>query len=118
GNVLTFRHLTSSQKAACAYVKALTALEDGDTQACIAELQRAAALARESADLELLCKVQMKLLVVVADLSGPDAAAPVLSELRRTTTNLGDAQSAAAVHVFVAEMEARKGLFNSAAQHL
>jgi tetratricopeptide (TPR) repeat protein len=110
--------LTERQKARAAYVDSSIVLEDGDTQRAIKQLQRAAEVARDAPDLELLCKVQMRLLLVIADLSGPDAAAPILSELRRTATMLGDVQSTAAVHVFVAEMEARKGLFHSAERHL
>ena len=112
------KQLTDSQKAICEYVSAHLDLEYGDTQRAIARLQRATSLARDAHDLELLCKAQMKLLVVIADVSGPDAATPILSELRRNTANLGEPHTSAAVHVFVAEMEARRGVFQSAQRHL
>jgi transcriptional regulator with PAS, ATPase and Fis domain/tetratricopeptide (TPR) repeat protein len=115
---VTTRQLTSSQKGICEYVASHLDLEDGETKSAVAHLQRATSLARDAHDLELLCKAQMKLLVVIADISGPDAAAPILSELRRNTVNLADPHTSAAVHVFVAEMEARRGLFQSAQRHL
>jgi transcriptional regulator with PAS, ATPase and Fis domain/tetratricopeptide (TPR) repeat protein len=112
------KQLTASHRATCEYLTGHIDLEDGDTQRAVGRFQRAASLARGTDDLELLCRVQMKLLVVVADVSGPDAAAPILSDLRHSTTRLGDPHTTAALHVFVAEMEARRGLLHSAQKHL
>ncbi len=112
------KQLTSTQRATCHYVAGSLLLEQGDTEAATRHLQRAVSLARQSDDLELLCNVQLKFLGLVADLSGPDAAAPILSELRRNTIRLGNPYATAGVHVFVAQMEASRGLFLSAHRHL
>src|SRR5207247_982628 len=102
----------------CDYVISHIFREQGDTAAAIARLQHAASSARDAGDLELLSRAQLKLFLIVADLSGSDAAAPILAELRRLTARLGIPETTAAVHVFVAQIEASKGLFHSAQRHL
>src|SRR6266536_114668 len=115
---LKSKHLTTSQRATCEYVIGRILLERSNRLAAITRLQRAASLARHGGDLELLCEVQMRLLVLVSDHSGPDAAVPILAELRRNTVTLGDTQTTAGLHAFVAEMEASRGLLHSAQRHL
>src|SRR6266487_6640810 len=60
---LKSKHLTTNQRATCEYVIGRILLERSDRQAAITRLQRAASLARQGGDLELLCEVQMRLLV-------------------------------------------------------
>jgi DNA-binding NtrC family response regulator len=117
-SLLRSHQLTNSQRSNSEYVLSHIALEQGDTPGALAHLQRAASLARGANDLEALCKIQMRLMMVVADLSGPDAAAPILAELRRYTIALGDPQTTAAAHIFVAETEAKRGQFESANRHI
>jgi transcriptional regulator with PAS, ATPase and Fis domain/tetratricopeptide (TPR) repeat protein len=116
--LLESKQLTNSQRATCHYVVGSLFLEQGDTEGATAHLQRSISFARQTEDLELLCNVQIKQLGLVADLSGPDAATPVLSELRMNAIRLGDPYVTAAVHTFVAQMDASRGLFRSAERHL
>src|SRR6266511_2726368 len=67
---LKSKHLTISQRARCEYVISRILLERNDMQEAITQLQRAASLARQGGDLELLCEVQMRLLVLVSLYSG------------------------------------------------
>ena len=52
-----------------------------------------------------------------ANRSDTDTAAPILSELRTNSIRLGDPRVLAALHVFVAEIEAKRGLTISARTH-
>src|SRR5262245_23691463 len=116
--LLDSRQLTAAQDALCHYVEGSILLEQGDTEFARAHLQRSIAMARKGEDVELLCSVQLKFLGLVADLSGPDAAGPILSEIRRNAILAGSPYTTAAVHIFVAQMEASRSLFRSAHQHL
>jgi tetratricopeptide (TPR) repeat protein len=118
GRLLESKQLTNSQRATCHYVVGSLLLEQGDSEGATAHLQRSISFARQAEDLELLCNVQIKQLGLVSDLSGPDAATPVLSELRLNAIRLGDPFVTASVHTFVAQMDASRGLFRSAERHL
>ena len=111
------RELSASQRSLCEYAIGRTALEAGDTDSGVAHLQRAISFAKEGNDLERLCWTQIALLLVLADRSGPQAAVPLLAELRLTTLKHGDPQTVAALHLFVGEMEAKYGRFDSAQRH-
>jgi tetratricopeptide (TPR) repeat protein len=117
GRLFESKQLTNSQRATCHYVVGSLLLEQGDTEGAAAHLQRSISHARQTEDLELLCNVQIKQLGLVSDLSGPDAATPVLSELRLNAIRLGDPFVTAGVHTFVAQMDASRGLFRSAERH-
>jgi hypothetical protein len=47
---------------------------------------------------------------VVSERSGPDAVTALLAEVRQLATKLGDPHITAALHLFVGEMEAKRGL--------
>jgi DNA-binding NtrC family response regulator/tetratricopeptide (TPR) repeat protein len=109
--------LTPTQRAKWENIFGRLLLESGDTDAGTARLQHAAMLASKAADLALACSIDCKLLSVVSERSGPEAATPLLSELRRATTRLGDAHATAQLHLLVAEMEATRGSFDRTQQH-
>jgi DNA-binding NtrC family response regulator/tetratricopeptide (TPR) repeat protein len=100
------------------YVIGRVSLENGRTDEGLNHLQRALSLSAAGTDLRLWCWVQSSLMVIVGDRSGPDAAAPLLAELRRNVTKLGDPQSTARLHLFVGEMDARQGRLDSAIRHV
>ena len=56
-------------------------------------------------------------MAVVSERSGPGAAAALLAEVRQLATNLGDSHVTAKLHLFVAEMEAKRGLLENARRH-
>ena len=60
----------------------------------------------------------MSLLLAVSDSLGPNAAAPILSDLRSDAMKLGDPHVLAALHAAVAKTEAKRGLFDAARSHL
>jgi DNA-binding NtrC family response regulator/tetratricopeptide (TPR) repeat protein len=57
-------------------------------------------------------------LSIISEKSGPEAAIPLLGDLRRTTTKIGDPEMTGQLHLFVAEMEAKRGLLDSAVRHV
>src|SRR6185369_14023694 len=92
--------------------------EEGDTESSQAHLQRAVALAAKANDLHRKCWANLWLLTLVADRTGPDAALPILSEIRSDVIKLGDSRLMSAFHAFAAQMDAKRGLFRSALLHV
>jgi transcriptional regulator with PAS, ATPase and Fis domain/tetratricopeptide (TPR) repeat protein len=95
----------------------LIALNNGYSSDAVTRFKRAISLAHEIQDFERKCWFQLRLLVTVADLAGPDKPAPVLAELRSTATKLGLRHISAGLHIMVGEMEAKRGLLASAEWH-
>ena len=89
-------------------------MDEGETGPALAHLQRAVALASKDGNLRRKCWANLWLLTLVADRSGPDAAAPILSEIRKDVIQLGDARVMSALHAFAAQIDAKRGLFRSA----
>ncbi len=116
-SLLSGGKLSLPQKSACEQVLGTAALEGGDIDGAVAHFQRAAEFAREGKDIKRLCRSHNSLTVVVSDRSGPDAAAPLLGEMRSNVTSLGDPHETAALHLYVGEMEGRRGLLHSAQGH-
>ena len=56
-------------------------------------------------------------MVTLAGRSGPSAAVPILAATRLNVIRLGDPLLSAALHIFVGEMEAKRGLLESASRH-
>src|SRR4051812_18331479 len=110
--------LTANQRARCENVLGRILVEDGHTDEGAELLQRALALATKVGDLRLACGIQCKLLSVVSERSGPDAATPLLAELRRATTKLGLPHATAQLHLLIAEMEATRGAVETAIRHV
>ncbi len=111
------RDLTAADRSACELVLARLEWEHANTDSVIVHLQRSIALASQVGDLERLCWSQLKLLLVLSDRSGPDAVSPLFAELRANATKLGHAQVTAALHIFIGQMEARRGLLGNAQRH-
>ena len=116
--LLKSARLTATQRATCENVLGRILIEDGHTDAGLSHLQRAGSFSSAGGDLRQLCWIQSKLLAVVSERSGPEAATPLLANLRRATTKLGDPETTAQLHLFVAEMEAKRGLLDSAVRHV
>jgi mono/diheme cytochrome c family protein len=83
-----------------------------------AHIQRAVALANEVGDLPKKCWANLWLLVLIADRAGPNAAAPIITEVRKDAIRLGDAQILAALHLYAGQLDAKRGLLGTAAAHL
>ena len=117
-HLLRTRETNLRDQATSQDVVAKVLLESGDVDGAVERLQRSISLARQSGDLHRLSWSQLALLMLVADRAGPDAARPLLVDVRRTTIKLGDPRSKAALHMHVGELEAKRGLFASALRHI
>ena len=105
---------SAGEQSACEFTLGKIKWDEGETGPALAHLQRAVALATKDGDLRRKCWANLWLLTLVADRSGPDAAAPILSEIRKDVIKLGDARVMSALHAFAAQMDAKRGLFRSA----
>ena len=116
--ILRSKGLSASHRSTCEFVMGRIAFEAGDTDIGVAHLQRAMSLAIEGNNLERLCWAQIAMVLILADRSGPQAALPLIAELRLNTTKYGDPHTLAALHLFVGEMEAKYGHLHSASTPL
>ena len=60
---------------------------------------------------------QLRLLMTVGDVSGPQTVGPLLAQVRANVVRLGDPVVSAALHVYVGEMDAKRGLISNATKH-
>src|SRR5437867_3207062 len=94
--LLRSKNITSADRSICEFVLSQIDWEDGNTDLSIERLQRAISLGGEARDLRLTCWAQVRLLIALANRSGPDSSMPLLAELRSNATRLGDPQISAA----------------------
>ena len=111
-------HLSPPDRSACELVLARLAWADGDIDQAIAGLQRSIRIAADEQDPERLAWAGLRLLLVLSDRSGPNAVAPALAELRAHVVKAGQPGLVAALHIHVAETEAKRGLIRNAQRHL
>ena len=116
-SLLRAKDLGDKERSSCEFVLGLMELNNGNTKQAVARFNRAISLANQGGDLERKCWFQLRLLVTVADASGPDATTPLLADIRVAATKLGLHRITAALHVFVGEIEAKRGLIKSAERH-
>jgi transcriptional regulator with PAS, ATPase and Fis domain len=115
---ITKKRLTPSDLSVCYLVSGRISCEEGDPGSGVSKIQKAVGIASEASDLRNKCWAQVWLAVLVADRSGPSAAAPILSECRFDAIKLADSRFWAALHAFSAVIDGRRGLFNSALSHI
>src|SRR6266850_6878245 len=115
--LLRSKTISLPQRSTCEFVLARLDREDGNLESAVARLRRSVELAVQGKDPERACWSQLRLLLVLAELSGPEAAAAILPEIRSNVRKLGIPQLTAAMHIFLGEMEAKRGLFKSGEWH-
>jgi hydrogenase-4 transcriptional activator len=116
--LLNSRDLNPSDRAACELVMARLDWDQSDVDSAIVRLQRSISIASKSGDLERRFWSELRLMSLLCDKLGPEGTVPLISELRQTSTSLGDPTAIAALHVFIGQMEAKRGLFVNARRHL
>src|SRR5262245_13293360 len=109
--------LSPAHRSACEYVLGKVARENREHDVAIEHLNRSVSLAKQAKNLRQVCRAQLSLMLLVCDGQGPDAASPLIADLRANVIKLGDRQTSAALHVFVGEAEAKRGLLASANRH-
>jgi transcriptional regulator with PAS, ATPase and Fis domain/tetratricopeptide (TPR) repeat protein len=109
--------LSQQHRCACEAVLGYLAREEANLDGAIGHFQRSVTAGRLAKDLGRVCRAQTALVAIVSDRYGPDAAAPLIAELRANTTKLGDPHTTVALHLFVGEAEAKRGLLKRAGRH-
>ena len=112
------RDLAPAERSLCELTLGKLAWEDGMTDVALVHFQRSAGLARQSKDLDLMFQAVLRTWIAVTSLTGPGTGLSLLSELRTISTRLGNPVTTAALHVYVGETEAKRGLLRSAERHL
>jgi DNA-binding NtrC family response regulator/tetratricopeptide (TPR) repeat protein len=86
--------------------------------AAIERLQTAIELAQSPTPTEERCWAELRLLLTLAEGPGPDTATAYLSTVKNDVTRLGQPLVSTALHLFVAQIEARRGLLANAREHI
>jgi hydrogenase-4 transcriptional activator len=110
--------LNGGQRSACRVVLARAALQDGQFDIARTQYQRAIGIALAAGDNERAFWAQLRLLLIVSDLSGPEATISLLADLRVSAARTGDPLIRAALHLFVGQIEAKRGLILTAHRHV
>src|SRR5262249_53612594 len=116
--LLRSRHLNSGERSGCCLVLARVESTAGRTDSSITWLQRAVSLAQQEHDHDRMCWAKLRLLTRVAEHSGFAAASVLLRDLRMSAMQTGDPAILAAVHLYVAQTEAKRGLLASPRKHV
>jgi DNA-binding NtrC family response regulator/tetratricopeptide (TPR) repeat protein len=109
--------LTDVHKSICETTLGIIKHDTADSEGGIVHFQRAVSLAQRAKDLQQTCWSQLRLMLSLADRSGPHSAVPILAGIRANAVKLGDPHVSAALHIFVGEMEAKRGLVHTAQRH-
>ena len=112
------RPLNKVHKSICEMTLGIIRNDLGEQHLAIGHFQRACALAKLAADHRQTCWSQLRLMLAVADSAGPNAVLPLLAEIRANCQRLGDPHVSAALHIFFAEMETKRGLLQNAKRHV
>ena len=110
--------LGAALKARCEMVLGQIRLDQEDPARSTKHFQKAIRLASSVGEMRLVCFAQSKLLTTIADISAPETALVLMTEVERNVTNFGDAQSAADFHTRVAQISATSGDYVQAQHHL
>src|SRR6266851_1605916 len=117
-DLVNSRRITAGERSACLLTLARIDIEDGSFHSAITHLQRSISIALAAGEYERACWAQLRLLGLVSERSGPDAAVPLLAELRRNTALAADPRLVAALHLYVAQVDGKCSLLPSAHRHV
>jgi tetratricopeptide (TPR) repeat protein len=109
--------VSNQHRSACEAILGYVAREQANIDDAIEHFQRSLSLARSARDLKRVCRTQTALIAILTDRYGPDAATPMIAELRTNAIKLGDPHTFAALHLFVGESEGKRGLLKRASRH-
>jgi DNA-binding NtrC family response regulator/tetratricopeptide (TPR) repeat protein len=115
--LLRSRRLAAGQQSSCELALGQIDWENNDADAAVDHLQRAVALSIDARDLEQASWTQLWLWLFLAERCGTDAASPSLETLRSNAAAHPDPQLLAAIHLFVAINEGKRGFLQSAQRH-
>jgi hypothetical protein len=92
--------------------------EQGELHSGIAHFHRSVLRAQQARDVKAEFDSRIQLFNFLFERLGPAGSTSLLSDIRRLATRLADPRCTAKLHLFVASMEARRGLFSNARRHI
>ena len=118
GRLLSSPSLPSNIVARCHILLGTWCRDGGRLSQAIQHFHRAITAAVEAGDRDAAAWAHLRLMLTVAEDSGPQAAVALLAEVRKRVVQLGDSQALAALHFFLAEIETKRGLPETVHRHL
>ena len=106
-----------SQSSRCNSVLGLVSTSDGELRQASRHLQRVVSEAEESQDRIEACRAKLNLISNLEGMFGPAAITTLLRDTERHVALLGDPQLKSRLHLVLARIEGRRGLFELADQH-
>jgi DNA-binding NtrC family response regulator/tetratricopeptide (TPR) repeat protein len=106
------------ERARCHIVLGSVLRDRGATDEALEELRRAIELARSQNSVEVEAWGSLRMLLALTEGPGLDAATAYLPTVRRAVSRAGREQLLAALHLFVAQVEAKRGLVANAREHI
>ena len=122
-NTIVYRWLRTNsigpaERSLCHYLCGRILYQQGHYESSTEHLQKAISIARTIKDYERVAWAQYKLLTIVADVSGWDSVGPLITELRTNAARSGNPRTMAALHLSIAETEAKRGHVTRAKRHI
>ena len=96
--------------ARCHIVLGTASRDEGRLEEAVEHFHRALSIATDVPSREAATWSYLRLMLALAEHTGPQAALALLPDLRRHIIQLGDGQAVAALHFFLAEIETRTRL--------
>lgn len=116
-SILKGRSATDSQRSLCEFTLGMILWDRGETTLAIERFQRAVDHAERGDDLWRTCWSQLRLLISLSGRGPWTNASGLLTQLRLNVIRLGDPLVATAMHLFLGEVETKRGLLGSARRH-
>lgn len=108
----------SPLSARCHALRGIIQRDRGRLSDARESLLKAVRHADDACDREVAAWSNLRLILTVAEESGPHAARGIVTSARKRLHQLGDIQATAAFHLFLSELESKRGLFDAARRHL
>jgi DNA-binding NtrC family response regulator/tetratricopeptide (TPR) repeat protein len=110
--------LSSAERSRCHLILGNESRDRGLLKVAVNQYQRALALAQQAEDRRQEVWALLRLLLAYADSGDLGAFAGILATVRKNIIALADPQLLTALHLFVAEAEAKRGLAENARHHI
>jgi DNA-binding NtrC family response regulator/tetratricopeptide (TPR) repeat protein len=113
----TVRGLTEVERGQIELVKANIEKENGNFDSELHHLQKSMTFAERGHDLDRVCLIQLRLVALIADRSGPETVSSLLNATKSNVIKLGNPALLAALHVVAGDLDGKRSLLASASRH-
>jgi DNA-binding NtrC family response regulator len=110
--------LDASVAARCHTVLGNCFRNSGELQQACEHYQKSVLFSERAQDPGLACWAHLKLMATTAEGRGGDLAFATVSAVRRRVAALGDPHATSALHIFLAEIETKRGFIDNAVRHI